>query len=166
MAEDDEGLEEFPPDEYGGGTPVAVPVPKAVPIVPPAPAPPAPGPAIAPAALDITPLLNLLKSGIAVLIKAGTRVTIQQYTLSQAGFQQIATIPADALEWELFNATLTGVPTGFLDWAYVVNPGSIGTGQFNELASGQSVSRKIAGETIYVHPQNVGQVSNLEETRP
>ena len=165
MAQDDEGLEEFPPDEYGGGTPVPVPVPKAVPVVPPA-APLAPGPAIAPAAVDLTPLLNLLKSGIAVLIKAGTRVTIQQYTLSQAGFQQIAAIPADALEWELFNATLTGVPTGFLDWAYVVNPGSIGTGQFNELASGQSVSRKIAGVTIYVRPQNVGQVCILEVTRP
>ncbi len=166
MAEDDEGLEEFPPDEYGGGTPVPVPVPKAVPVVPPPPAPPAPVTAIAPSAVDLTPLLNLLRSGIAVLIKAGTTVTIQQYTLGQAGFQQIAAIPADALEWELFNATLTGVPAGFLDWAYVVNPGNIGTGQFNELASGQSVSRKIAGVTIYARPQNVGQVCILEVARP
>ena len=144
---------------------------------PPGPPPVTPGPAApAPAGglFGLGDLLTLLKQifayirgGVYEYIKPGTNVIQQQFTVTDTvNFTQVATIPPNALEWELFNATLTGTPTGFLDWAYVPQPGNIGNGNFNELASGQTVSRKLVGVPLYVRPQNSGQVCILEVTLP
>lgn len=153
---------ECPPEEFGGGAPPpkgAAPV--APPAIPVAPAFPSFG-----GLIDvIRDIFAFLRGGPPVYIKAGTRPEIKQYTLTEAKVQKVTTIPADALEWELWNSNL-GAATGTLDWGYVADFGATGTGTFNRLALDDRVSRKVAGVELYVRPANANQVAVLEVLRP
>jgi len=140
---------------------------------------PAPAPRVVvrpfPAAGPIFPFQDLLdlfraifafiRGGSPVYIKAATRSEIQQYTLTDTTkFGKLTTIPADALEWELWNSDLGSV-AGILDWAYVPEPGTTGNAKFNRLAVNDRVARNLADVDLYVRPANTSQVVVLEIIR-
>ena len=132
----------------------------------PAPAPPAAFAFPFQSLLDIfRDIFAFIRGGSPVYIKPATRSEVQQYTLVDTKVQRLTTIPADALEWELWNSDL-GSATGTLDWGYVSDFGTTGTGQFNRLAFNDRVARSVAGVDLYVRVGSANQVVVLEVLRP
>lgn len=156
--------EEEEPPAAPPGAPAPAPIVRVVRV--PVPAPPAAFPALD-ALLDLLRAIrDAIRGTVYVYTRPAKRVEVKHLLLTDTvNFTNLATIPEDALQWELWNSTL-GTATGTLQWAYVVNPGVAGTGQFNQIASDQRVSRALAGETIYVRPQTANQVVVLEVLRP
>lgn len=126
------------------------------------------------AGFDLSPLMNflqslfnLIRSALYAFIRPASQARIQQFLITDTTkFTLIAILPSDALQWELTNSNMTGLPVGNLQYAYVPSPGLLGNGQFNNLASGDRITRALAGVSIYVKPDLTNQVCVLEWLQP